>query len=84
MANPLGLYNMHGNVYEWCSDWYEKSYSSQSSAADPRGPATGSLRVYRGGSWGGTPQDCRSASRYGFSPDFRFCSLGFRVACSPR
>ncbi|MCA9128177.1 MAG: SUMF1/EgtB/PvdO family nonheme iron enzyme [Planctomycetales bacterium] len=77
-ANPLGLYDMHGNVSEWCSDWYGE-YSS-GSVTDPRGPSSGSDRVIRGGSWSYYARDCRSALRNSNAPDFRFDGLGFRVA----
>ena len=78
-ANEFGIYDMHGNVYEWCSDWYDSKYYKASSTVDPRGPSTGSLRVYRGGGWRDSAQYARSADRYGDSPDFRDCSMGFRV-----
>ncbi|MCA9129784.1 MAG: SUMF1/EgtB/PvdO family nonheme iron enzyme [Planctomycetales bacterium] len=78
MANPFGLYDMHGNVYEWCSDWHGE-YSS-GSVTDPRGPGRGSYRVSRGGSWNFNARYCRSAYRINGSPDYRNDYLGFRVA----
>ncbi len=80
--NLWGVYDMHGNVWEWCSDWYAKGYNGESPRNDPTGPDTGSYRVYRGGSWSSTPQYCRSAcrSRRGARPRLGF--LGFRVARS--
>ncbi len=77
--NSLGLHDMHGNVLEWCSDWYGEGYYSTSDAADPAGPASGSLHVVRGGWWGSSPTRCRSAAREGALPDARLRFIGFRV-----
>ncbi len=80
-ANAWGLHDMHGNVLEWCSDWYG-DYSSASSS-DPTGATTGDYRVNRGGSWVDLAQGCRSAYRDRRSPDFRGNYLGFRPALVP-
>jgi len=76
--NAFGLYDMHGNVWEWCSDWYE-SYAWN--AIDPTGPASGSGHVLRGGCWNCEPGRCRSAYRVRGSPGSRYIYLlGFRVS----
>jgi sulfatase modifying factor 1 len=69
---------MHGNVYEWCSDWYSTDYYKRSAVDEPRG--VGGHRVIRGGSWNLMPRSCRSASRYGYTPKSRYIDLGFRLA----
>jgi formylglycine-generating enzyme required for sulfatase activity len=79
-ANPFGLHDMHGNVAEWCGDWYDEKYYATSPAADPKGPSSaGSFRVLRGGSWYFCPVFCRSARRDDDPPTPRFLNVGFRV-----
>lgn len=75
--NAWGLYDMHGNVWEFCSDWFGP-YSSDPQT-DPTGPSSGSERVYRGGSWNFFSRLCRSAFRDGYAPNVKFNDLGFRL-----
>ena len=77
-ANDWGLYDMHGNVWEWCSDWYDGYPSGD--VTDPVGPSTGSLRVVRGGCWCDLAWHCRSADRNRDVPSYRSFNIGLRLA----
>jgi formylglycine-generating enzyme required for sulfatase activity len=79
-ANRFGVFDMHGNVLEWCWDAYKADYYKESPPADPLGPSKAADRVIRGGSWSHHPQFCRSALRFGSLPGRRNGFLGFRVA----
>ena len=80
LPNAWGLYDMLGNVYEWCADFYGNNYYLSSPAEDPTGPASGEYRAARGGSWSFYAVNCRSAIRFRNVPTHRFNNLGFRVA----
>ena len=81
--NAFGLYDMHGNVWEWCWDGYDANYYKQSPAVDPHGPGVVAHRVIRGGSLEDGPQFARSALRHGSTPKNRDSNLGFRLARDP-
>jgi formylglycine-generating enzyme required for sulfatase activity len=79
MPNAWGLYDMHGNVWEWCQDWYKNDYYSESPPRNPTGPSSGETRVLRGGSWNSDPTNCRSADRSWRSPDGWYVDFGARI-----
>ena len=78
-ANHFGLYDIHGNVWEWCQDWFDSAYYARSPRRDPPGPEQGEFRVLRGGSWRNHAATCRSAYRNGMPPTSRDKYTGFRV-----
>lgn len=82
LPNAWGLYDTHGNIWEWCHDWFEREYAA-GPASDPQSSVTRGGRVVRGGAWHYAPRHCRSAHRYGYAPDIRGGALGFRVCVPP-
>ncbi len=80
--NELGLYDMSGNISEWCSDWYFNSYSSSGITVDPKGPLCGTAKVYRGGSYADSAINCRVSKRFSMNPNYKNKLVGFRIAAS--
>ena len=77
MPNAWGLYDMHGNVWEWCLDW---AGDLSGGVTDPKGPVAGAFRILRGGSWGETARGCNSSHRWRLMPNYRLRHYGFRLA----
>jgi formylglycine-generating enzyme required for sulfatase activity len=80
--NELGIFDMTGNIHEWCSDWYSENYYGQSPERNPQGPSRGSYRVLRGGSWHDYASECRVCFRHKDKPASRYFDFGFRCAWS--
>lgn len=78
-ANPWGLYDMHGNVWQWCNDFYQVDYYQQSPERDPRGPKTGETKVVRGGAWKFSADSCRSGYRYNENPGYADVCFGYDI-----
>lgn len=81
--NELGIYDMSGNVCEWCNDWYSSTFYANSPSINPSGPSSGSDRVLRGGSWNDDNFTCRSARRYGVTPTNGYDNIGARLVSNP-
>jgi formylglycine-generating enzyme required for sulfatase activity len=79
LPNPWGLYDVHGNAWEWVQDWYSETYYAQSPSTDPTGPTSGSQHPVRGGSWHVTSDSWRSSFRKPYEPNYRGISIGFRI-----
>ncbi len=80
--NELGIYDMTGNVWEWCQDRFDSNYYSNSPSSNPKGPSSGAIRVLRGGSWFNIARNCRVSRRFHYTPGSRDYYFGFRLAAS--
>jgi len=78
-ANPWGLYDMHGNVWQWCNDFYKVDYYQESPKEDPRGPTTGDTKVVRGGAWKFSAECCRCGYRYNEDPGYADVCFGYDI-----
>ena len=84
LPNQLGIYDMSGNVWEWCNDWYDSNYYSSSPQNNPTGPTSGNYRVLRGGSWNNNDNNCRVSYRGSvYYPSYSYDYIGFRISRTP-
>jgi len=79
LPNPWGIYDMHGNVWEWCNDFYQVDYYQTSPKKNPKGPETGETKVLRGGGWNSKAEDCRSSYRYNENPGYSDVCFGYDI-----